>query len=194
MVTLTKITTKTGDKGETGLADGGRVPKTHPRIEAIGAADETNSAIGVARAYLDPQKHGAIDAVLAAVQNDLFDLGADLSLPESDKPLDYEPLRMTDAQVDRLEAESDQFNADLTPLTSFVLPGGAPAAAHLHLARALCRRAERMALALDACDGETVSGPVKRYLNRLSDLLFILCRSLNNGGADDVLWTPGAGR
>ena len=187
MVRLDKIYTKGGDGGETGLSDGSRVSKTHPRIAAIGAVDEANSAIGVAR--LSAQ--GEFDAALARIQNDLFDLGADLSAPEDGRKGEG-ALRIADAQVERLEGEIDAINAKLSPLTSFILPGGTELAAHLHLARAIARRAESamVALAADAA----INPAALRYANRLSDLLFVMARAANNHGADDVLWVPGGNR
>ena len=193
MVTLNKIYTKTGDAGETGLAAGGRVSKTHPRIEAIGAVDETNAAIGVVRTAFD-EGDADLEAILSRIQNDLFDLGADLSTPDTGEPLEYEPLRITEGQVQRLEADIDALNADLEPLKSFILPAGRPAAAHLHMARVICRRAERRIVALAETEGETVSKAARLYLNRLSDLLFVACRVANIQAGGDVLWVPGASR
>jgi len=182
MVRLNKITTKTGDSGTTGLTGGSRVSKASLRIAAIGAVDETNSAIGVAR--LDAE--GDCDRMLARAQNDLFDLGADLSTPGGDG------LRIVDAQVERLEREAGALNEILSPLTSFVLPGGTALAARLHLARAVCRRAETAIVALS--ERETVNPAALRYINRLSDHLFVLARAANDGGMGDVLWSPGATR
>ncbi|MGI6245055.1 MAG: cob(I)yrinic acid a,c-diamide adenosyltransferase [Pseudochelatococcus sp.] len=190
MVRLNRIYTRTGDDGTTGLTGGGRRFKHDLRVEAMGVVDETNAAIGLARLHTD----GEIDAVLARAQNDLFDLGADLSTPAGPEPLPFEPLRIVNAQVERLEREIDAFNAALPPLRSFVLPGGLPAAAALHLARTVCRRAERVAVALSAQEPGQVSPAVVRYLNRLSDLLFVLGRAANGNGAQDVLWRPGANR
>jgi cob(I)alamin adenosyltransferase len=187
MVRLDKIVTKAGDGGKTRLATGEEVSKTSPRVAAYGAVDELNSAIGVAR--LHTAGKARLDTILARVQNDLFDVGADLATPETDK---FQALRVTDAQVDRLEAEVDEINATLTPLTSFILPGGSPAAAHLHVARAMARSAERAAAHL--LETETASPITLKYLNRLSDLLFVLARAANNDGAADVLWVPGANR
>jgi cob(I)alamin adenosyltransferase len=186
MVKLNKIYTKTGDSGETGLSDGSRVAKTSARIAAIGAVDETNSAIGVAR--LDAE--GDFDAMLSRIQNDLFDLGADLSMPEDGKTEDR--LRIAPAQVERLEREIDAMNAALAPLKSFVLPGGTALAAHLHLARAIARRAERAIMALAA--QEPVNDAAIQYANRLSDHLFVMARAANNDGMGDVLWVPGKNR
>ncbi len=186
MVKLDRIYTRAGDKGETSLGDGARAPKHAPRIAALGDIDEANAAVGLARVGL---ADAALDAALARVQNELFDLGADLSVPEGrERPT----LRVTAAQVARLDAEIDAANAGLAPLDSFVLPGGTELAARLHVARTIVRRAERAASALAA------TAPVNRealaYLNRLSDLLFVLARQANDGGAADVKWTPGATR
>jgi cob(I)alamin adenosyltransferase len=191
MVKLNKIYTRTGDDGSTGLADGERRAKCDPRVEAYGDVDETNSAIGLAR--LSTAALPELDAMLARRQNDLFDLGADLATPESNKPLVYEPLRIVAAQPTRLEQEIDTLNARLTPLRSFILPGGTPAAAALHLARAICRRAERRMVAL-AAEGETIGSPALQYINRLSDFLFVAARIANDDGAADILWRPGQNR
>jgi cob(I)alamin adenosyltransferase len=182
MVRLNRIYTRTGDTGDTGLGDGRRVAKHDPRIAAIGEVDEANAVLGVARLHCG----GDAAAMLAEIQNDLFDLGADLCLPGE------EGLRITDAQVARLEAEIDRMNADLPPLTSFILPGGSPAAAHLHLARTVTRRAER-AIALLAA-GDTVNPRLIRYINRLSDHLFVLARRMNADAGGDVLWVPGGAK
>jgi cob(I)alamin adenosyltransferase len=187
MVTLSKIYTKTGDSGETGLGDGSRVSKTSLRIAAMGAVDETNSAIGVAR--LDAE--GDADAMLSRIQNDLFDLGADLSAPEDGRKAEGR-LRVSGAQVERLEREIDTMNETLSPLTSFVLPGGTALAAHLHLARAIARRAEAAIVALAA--QEEINNAALRYANRLSDHLFVMARTANDGGMGDVLWIPGENR
>jgi cob(I)alamin adenosyltransferase len=186
MVKLNKIYTKTGDSGETGLSDGSRVAKTSARIAAIGAVDETNSAIGVAR--LDAQ--GDHDGMLSRIQNDLFDLGADLSMPEDGQTEGR--LRIVPAQVERLEREIDAMNAGLEPLKSFVLPGGTALASHLHLARAIARRAERAIAEL--ARQETVNEAALHYANRLSDHLFVMARAANKDGMGDVLWAPGATR
>jgi cob(I)alamin adenosyltransferase len=191
MVKLNKIYTRTGDDGSTGLANGERRAKCDPRVEAYGDVDETNSAIGLARLSVAPWPE--LDAMLARIQNDLFDLGADLATPPSDKPLGYEPLRVVATQVSRLEGEIDALNARLTPLRSFVLPGGHPAAAALHLARAISRRAERRMVAL-AADGETVSAAALQFINRLSDFLFVAARIANDEGLADILWLPGQNR
>ena len=187
MVKLNKIYTRTGDKGTTALGDGTRLPKHALRIEAYGTVDETNAAIGVARL----STKGALDAMLAHIQNDLFDLGADLCIPEDGKKAEG-ALRILDTQVERLEAEIDRMNEALEPLSSFVLPGGTPAAAHLHMARTVARRAERLMVAL--AEREPVSAAALKYINRLSDHLFVASRTANAKGKDDVLWTPGANR
>ncbi|WP_457092150.1 cob(I)yrinic acid a,c-diamide adenosyltransferase [Microvirga sp. P5_D2] len=191
MVVLNRIYTRTGDKGTTALAAGGRRPKHDLRIEAFGTVDETNACIGMVRLHT---KDLSIDVMLGRIQNDLFDLGADLATVETDKPLPYEPLRITQGQVDRLEREIDELNAELAPLRSFVLPGGTPAAAALHLARTVCRRAERLAVALNEKPDEKVSPETVKYLNRLSDFLFVASRFINDKGALDVLWVPGQNR
>ena len=185
MVRLDKIYTKDGDGGETGLGDGSRVAKYDLRIAAMGAVDEANSAIGIAR--LDAE--GESDAMLGRIQNDLFDLGADLSAPEDGRKAEGR-LRIAPAQVERLEREIDAMNARLEPLTSFVLPGGTALAAHLHLARAIMRRAERLIAELAA--RETINPAALHYANRLSDHLFVMARAANNDGMGDVLWVPGA--
>jgi cob(I)alamin adenosyltransferase len=187
MVRLDKIYTRGGDAGETGLGDGSRVSKAGPRVAAIGAVDETNAAIGIAR--LDAQ--GDRDAMLGRIQNELFDLGADLCVPEDGRKAEG-ALRVTPAQVARLEAEIDAMNAALAPLTSFILPGGTPLAAHLHMARTIARRAETRIAAL--AGQETVNPTVLQYINRLSDHLFVMARLANDGGAGDVLWVPGQSR
>ncbi len=187
MVRLTRIYTRGGDTGATSLGDGARVPKHAPRVAAFGTVDEANAAVGLARLHTA----GEMDAMLARVQNDLFDLGADLCRPDGGKA-GTAPLRITAEQVTRLEREIDQVNADLAPLDSFVLPGGTAAAATLHLARTVTRRAEREITAL--AESETVNPEAIRYINRLSDLLFVLARQANDGGAKDVLWRPGAHR
>jgi cob(I)alamin adenosyltransferase len=187
VVKLGKIYTKTGDDGTSGLTDGTRRSKTDPRFAAIGAVDETNSAIGVARLEAETD----LDAILSRIQNDLFDLGADLSTPQEGRKAEG-ALRVAAAQVERLEREIDAMNAALAPLTSFVLPGGEPLAAHLHLARAIARRAEREMAALAA--RETINPAALTYINRLSDHLFVMARLANDGGAGDVLWVPGKNR
>jgi cob(I)alamin adenosyltransferase len=192
MVRLNKIYTRTGDDGTTALGTGARVKKYDLRVEAYGTVDETNATIGMAR--LSTSGIGQIDAMLARIQNDLFDLGADLCTPLAHEPLAYEPLRIIEEQVVRLEAEIDELNAELQPLKSFVLPGGSAASAHLHLARTICRRAERLITELAAQPGEHVGGPALRYINRLSDFLFVASRSVNDKGMLDVLWVPGQNR
>jgi cob(I)alamin adenosyltransferase len=192
MVLLNKIYTRTGDAGRTRLATGESVTKADPRVEAYGAVDELNAVVGLVR--LETGGDAELDTILARVQNDLFDLGADLATPHA-PDLGFEPLRIIDSQVERLEREIDQLNADLSPLNSFVLPGGSRAAAMLHLARTVCRRAERRAVTF--CDGEeggAAHGPALRYLNRLSDLLFVASRFANARGEGDVLWRPAATR
>ncbi len=187
MVKLNRIYTRTGDGGDTGLVTGERVGKDSLRVAAYGDVDETNATLGLAR--LHAAGDAWLDAVLARIQNELFDLGADLATPEQ---AGLQALRITAGQVSRLEAEIDAMNAELAPLTSFVLPGGSAAAAYLHLARTVSRLAERVTVALAAA--EAVNPEAIRYLNRLSDLLFILSRRLNGNGAGDVLWAPGATR
>lgn len=192
MVKLNKIYTKTGDDGTTGLATGPRRLKSDLRVEAYGTIDETNSFIGLARQHT--QELATLDAMLMRIQNDLFDLGADLSTPDIGETLAYEPLRIIAAQVTRLEAEIDELNADLDPLRSFVLPGGSGAAAALHIARTVARRAERLMVDLARVDGEIVSGEALAYVNRLSDFLFVAARWTNGRGKSDVLWVPGKNR
>ena len=187
MVQLTRIYTRGGDKGKTSLGDGSRVPKHAARVSAYGTVDETNSIIGIVRLHVDSET----DAMLARIQNDLFDLGADLCTPEKENP-EYPPLRITAEQVARLEREIDAMNADLQPLKSFVLPGGTSASAHLHLGRTVARRAEREITL--AAEMEAVNAEAIRYINRLSDHLFVLARWLNDKGRGDVLWVPGANR
>ncbi len=190
MVVLNKIYTRTGDKGTTALGSGLRVPKHHLRIASYGTVDEANSVIGLARIHLEPGD-AEVDAMLARIQNDMFDLGADLCTPETGEPLDYEPLRISERQVERLEREIDQLNGKLDPLRSFVLPGGKPGAAALHVARTVCRRAERLMVELAEQEGEVVSQAALRYVNRLSDFLFVASRYVNDQGKADVLWSPG---
>jgi cob(I)alamin adenosyltransferase len=189
MVVLSKIYTRTGDGGDTALGNGARVPKHAPRVAAYGTVDETNACVGLARLHA-----GEMDAALARIQNDLFDLGADLCRPDmaADAQAEYPPLRMVAAQVARLEAEIDAMNAALEPLRSFVLPGGSPLAAHLHLCRTVARRAERLCVELSVA--EEVNPAAVKYLNRLSDWFFVASRAANDGGAGDVLWKPGANR
>jgi cob(I)alamin adenosyltransferase len=189
LVKLNKIYTRTGDGGETGLVDGSRVAKSNPRMAAIGDVDEANSAIGVALLAITDEGHRAI---LARIQNELFDLGADLATPGEDFTPAEMTLRIVPAQVERLEREIDALNEVMPPLRSFILPGGQPAAAHVHLARAITRRAER---ALVAAAQEVAINPLAlSYVNRLSDLLFVLARAINAAGDGDVLWVPGATR
>lgn len=192
MVKLNKIYTRTGDDGTTGLVDGSRIPKNDVRMAAIGDVDELNSALGVAICEITD---ASLVKVLRVIQNDLFDLGADLATP-ADKDDNFEPsemvLRITPSQVARLESDIDAVNADLNPLTSFILPGGSKSAAAIHLARAITRRAERAAVA--AAQEISINPQAISYINRLSDYLFVLGRALNNGGQDDILWVPGASR
>jgi cob(I)alamin adenosyltransferase len=192
VVKLNRIYTRTGDDGRTGLATGERTLKCDLRVSAYGDVDELNAAIGLSRLYAgaDPE----LEAVLIRVQNDLFDLGADLATPDRGAALAWTPLRMVAGQVERLEAELDRFNADLSPLNSFVLPAGTALSAHLHLARTVCRRAERSVVRLSQQPEEPVNPEAIKYLNRLSDLLFVAARRANDNGRADVLWTPGANR
>lgn len=192
MVKLNKIYTRTGDNGTTALVSGPRRVKHDLRVEAYGTVDEANSVIGIVR--LHTQGVQPLDGMLERIQNDLFDLGADLATPETGKPLEWEPLRIVASQVSRIEEDIDQLNADLSPLTSFVLPGGTPAAAHLHLARTVTRRAERIMVALSREPDETVSPEAIQYINRLSDFLFVAGRHVNDLGRGDVLWVPGKNR
>ena len=196
MVILNRIYTRTGDDGTTALGSGERRPKYDLRVSAYGTVDETNAVIGVARLHLtqaqDLAQAPAIDAMLGRVQNDLFDLGADLAVPQREGKA--ERLRVLGTQVERLEQDIDALNAHLAPLTSFILPGGTPAAAHLHLARTVCRRAERMVVELASQPDEPVSDAAIQYLNRLADFLFVAGRSVNDNGARDVLWVPGQNR
>jgi cob(I)alamin adenosyltransferase len=192
MVALNRIYTRTGDDGTTALGTGERRKKYDLRITVYGTVDELNAAIGIARLHTADSVE--IDAILARIQNDLFDLGADFCSPDKGRGPDGERLAVTEAQVVRLEQEIDALNAALSPLRSFVLPGGTPGAAHLHLARTICRRAERLAVELADRDGESVSATAVKYLNRLSDLLFVTSRALNDNGARDVLWVPGQNR
>jgi cob(I)alamin adenosyltransferase len=196
MVVLTKIYTRTGDSGTTALGTGARVPKNHLRISAYGTVDELNASLGMALLSVPdtPAEYAQMRSGLIRIQNDLFDLGADLCVPDTGEELPYEPLRMTDDQAGWLESEIDRMNSELQPLTSFVLPGGTPAAAALHMSRTICRRAERLIVALAATDDEHVSEAALKYINRLSDYLFVASRYLNDKGAGDVLWKPGANR
>jgi cob(I)alamin adenosyltransferase len=192
MVVLNKIYTRTGDDGMTALGSGRRVAKYNLRVEAYGTLDETNATIGIARLYT---KDGppSLDAMLARIQNDLFDLGADLCFPDETKDARGR-LQISDAQVARLESEIDKLNGELEPLRSFVLPGGSPASSHLHLARTISRRAERLMVALAARQGESVGDAALRYINRLSDFLFVAARFANDKGKSDVTWVPGKNR
>ncbi|UAL11969.1 cob(I)yrinic acid a,c-diamide adenosyltransferase [Caulobacter segnis] len=192
MVTLNRIYTRTGDGGSTRLATGAPVSKASLRVEAYGGVDETNAAVGLARQHT--ARDAVLDAILERIQNDLFDLGADLATPEQHGKPEWEPLRILDGQVERLEREIDLLNGEMSPLTSFVLPAGSPAAAALHQARTVCRRAERTCVALSETEGEIVGKPAIKYLNRLSDLLFVAARWSNDKGKADVLWKPGATR
>ena len=188
MVKLNRIYTRTGDDGTTGLVGGARRSKADLRVEAYGAVDEANAAIGLARLHTT----GELDTILSRVQNDLFDLGADLATPETDEEPDYPPLRIVASQVRRVEADIDGLNERLAPLKSFVLPGGTAAAAALHIARTVSRRGERVMVALAA--RETVNPEALKYINRVSDLLFVAARAANGNGAADVLWVPGQNR
>ena len=189
MVKLTKIYTRGGDAGETSLGDGSRVAKSSARVTSYGEVDEANAILGIVRLHVE----GPEDTLLARIQNDLFDVGADLCVPIVENP-EYPALRVTQAQIDWLEAQIDRMNAELAPLNSFVLPGGTPAAAYLHLARTICPRAERMMVELAARPDEPVSDAAIQYINRLSDFLFVASRSVNNNGVGDVLWVPGQNR
>ena len=190
MVVLNRIYTRTGDDGTTALGSGERRPKYDLRVSAYGTVDETNAVIGVARLHLTDAHE--LDAMLGLIQNDLFDLGADLAVPQREGKA--ERLRVVSSQVERLERDIDSLNANLAPLTSFVLPGGTAAAAYLHLARTVCRRAERIMVELAAKPDEPVSDAAIQFINRLSDFLFVASRSANRNGAGDVLWVPGQNR
>jgi cob(I)alamin adenosyltransferase len=192
LVKLNKIYTRTGDTGTTGLGAGDRRPKHDLRIAAFGTVDEANACVGLARLHTGGT--AGLDAMLSRIQNDFFDLGADLATPDTGKKLDYEPLRVTDQQVERIEKEIDELNAHLDPLRSFVLPGGSAAAAALHLARTVARRAERLMVELADDPGEPVNAAALRYINRVSDFLFVAARCTNENGKDDVLWVPGENR
>jgi cob(I)alamin adenosyltransferase len=194
MIALTRIYTRTGDRGSTALGSGKRVSKTHLRIEAFGTVDETNAAVGLARLYTALPEFAVLDAMLARIQNELFDVGADLCLPETAKRHGRAPLRLLPAQVSRLESEIDALNEGLAPLRSFVLPGGHAAAAHLHLCRTICRRAERLIVALSSRRAEKVNPVVLHYMNRLSDHFFVASRWINARTVGDVLWSPGQTR
>ena len=192
MVILNRIYTRTGDAGETALGSGERVSKANIRIAAYGTVDETNGTVGVARLYTNGMK---LDAMLARIQNELFDLGADLCVPDRGQKLEYEPLRILPKQYERLETEIDELNAELAPLRSFVLPAGHPAAAQLHVCRTVCRRAERLIVELAALDNEPVSDGAIAYINRLSDFFFVASRWVNaKHSTGDVLWVPGKTR
>jgi len=190
LVTLNKIYTRTGDAGDTALGNGTRVAKESPRVEAYGTVDETNATIGLARLH----STGEMDEALSRIQNDMFDLGADLCRPEMEKDAEseYPPLRMAASQVERLEAEIDAMNAHQETLKSFILPGGSPLAAHLHLCRTVSRRAERLSIELSRI--ESVNPAAIKYLNRLSDWFFVAARAANENGKTDILWVPGANR
>lgn len=192
MVKLNKIYTRTGDNGTTGLTSGPRRMKSDLRVDAYGTVDETNACVGLVR--LHTGDNAELDTMLARIQNDLFDLGADLSTPDEDATLTYEPLRIIQTQVDRLEAEIDLLNARLEPLRSFILPGGSPASAALHLARTVSRRAERLMVELANRPEEHISQAALKYINRLSDFFFVAGRITNNNGTTDVLWVPGKNR
>lgn len=195
MVVLNRIYTRTGDAGETALGTGERVSKAHLRIQAYGTVDETNATLGIVRLHTAAPAMQKLDQMLARIQNELFDLGADLCVPETGKDLGYEPLRILPKQYERIEAEIDGLNADLAPLRSFVLPGGHPAAAQLHLTRTVCRRAERLVVELASRQDEHVSEGAVAYINRLSDFFFVASRWANaQSGAGDVLWVPGKTR
>ncbi|WP_026622648.1 cob(I)alamin adenosyltransferase [Ensifer sp. WSM1721] len=192
MVRLNKIYTRTGDNGTTGLVSGPRRLKNDLRVEAYGAVDEANAFVGLARQHTCDIPE--LDAMLMRVQNDLFDLGADLATPDTGEKPDYEPLRIVSAQVERLEGEIDRLNADLEPLHSFVLPAGSTASAALHVARTVARRAERQMVALNETESEIVSREALAYINRLSDFFFVAARWANEKGRADVLWVPGKNR
>ena len=193
MVKLNKIYTRTGDDGTTGLGTGERRLKSDLRVDAYGTVDEANACIGMARIHTSAA-HPAIDAMLSRIQNDLFDLGADLAVPDDGKPLEYEPLRIVVAQTGRVEQDIDAINKELQPLKSFVLNGGTPAAAALHLARTVARRAERIMVALAQDPREHVNREGIKYINRVSDFLFVAARAVNDNGNADVLWIPGKNR
>lgn len=192
MVKLNKIYTRTGDGGTTGLAAGPRRSKADLRIESFGAVDETNATLGLAMLHAGDQPELA--GMLTRIQNDLFDLGADLATPDTGTKPEWEPLRIVDAQVGRIEKEIDLLNAELSPLNSFILPGGSPLSAHLHVGRTVARRAERLMVALKEKEGEIVSAAALKYVNRLSDFLFVAARYANDKGKADVLWVPGKNR
>ena len=193
MVILNRIYTKTGDKGETALGNGARVSKADLRIRAYGTVDETNATLGVARLHTGQAGLAMLDEMLGRIQNDLFDVGADLCVPDEGEPLSYEPLRVLPKQVDRIEQEIDTLNETLAPLRSFVLPGGHAAAAHLHVSRTVCRRGEREIVALKDAGGQVTESALL-YMNRLSDFLFVASRWVNAQGQGDILWQPGKTR
>ncbi len=195
MVKLNRIYTRTGDKGETALGNGERLSKSHIRIAAYGTIDETNAVLGVVRLHTDERQFAKLDVMLARIQNELFDLGADLCVPDRGEKPEFEPLRILPKQYERLETEIDELNGELQPLRSFVLPGGDPAAAQLHVARTVCRRAERLIVELASITDEHVSDGVIAYINRLSDFFFVASRWVNYvSGEGDVLWVPGKTR
>lgn len=193
MVRLNKIYTRTGDDGTTGLGSGERRPKYDLRVASYGTVDEANACIGMARLHT-ASENPELDAMLGRIQNDLFDLGADLATPDTGEDLGYEPLRIVASQVARLEADIDALNKPIKPLRSFILPGGSPAAAALHLARTVARRAERLMVELSLKDGESVGPEAIKYINRVSDFLFVAGRAVNDNGEADVLWVPGKNR
>lgn len=193
MVVLNRIYTRTGDQGTTALSTGERRPKYDLRVATYGTVDETNATLGMARIHTateDPR----LDEMLNRIQNDLFDLGAELATPETGEKLAWEPLKIVQSQVDRIEREIDELNGGLEPLRSFVLPGGTPGSACLHLSRTVSRRAERMMVELAQTPGEIVAEPALKYMNRLSDFLFVASRHLNRLASGDVLWVPGKNR
>ncbi len=193
MVVLNRIYTRTGDKGMTALSTGDRVPKFSLRVASYGTVDEANATIGLARLHT-ASEDAHLDEMLGRIQNDLFDLGAELATPDTGKKLEWEPLRIVETQVERIEKEIDELNSALEPLRSFVLPGGTAGSAYLHLARTVCRRAERMMVELAQTEGERVADPALKYMNRLSDFLFVASRYLNKKASGDVLWVPGKNR
>jgi cob(I)alamin adenosyltransferase len=192
MVVLNRIYTRTGDDGSTALGSGERRPKYDLRVAAYGTVDEVNAVIGIARLHAAGKLE--LDPMLARIQNDLFDVGADLCMPDKGKGPGGARLDVTDAQVEWLEQQIDKLNGELAPLRSFVLPGGSAAAAHLHLARTVCRRAERLIVELKDKPGESVTPAVSKYVNRLSDFFFVAARFANDKGSGDVLWVPGQNR
>ena len=191
MVILNKIYTKTGDDGTTALGTGERRLKFDLRVDAYGTVDETNATIGLARLHVADE---TLDKMLMRIQNDLFDLGADLAIPEGEEKPAYEPLRVSEAQVNRVEADIDFLNSDLEPLRSFVLPGGSAASAALHLSRTVARRAERLIVELAEKPGEHVNPSAIKYMNRVSDFMFVAARHVNDHGKTDILWVPGENR